>query len=242
MARFPRRGARGVRTSDASAACQGCWRPTGSDRDDGPSGRRRVWLAGGGSIAAQVLELDRLDEGTASSGRTRRSSRDNFGTPRTRNLRNGRAHRRPAAQYTASRRPGSLRAARRNPSSRSRSSANTSARLRRRPVERRTSSPTGTLSSSGRALQSRGRSRLRPDPRSPRPPAYPHAAPARAPRGRCRPSRRAPSPSAGTTQRPRRRSRKRSAGCGSREEGRCRAPRPATSRHEPRRPLRQPPA
>ena len=60
------------------------------------SGRRRVWLAGGGSIAAQVLELDRLDEGTASSGRTRRSSRDNFGTPRTRNLRNGRAHRRPA--------------------------------------------------------------------------------------------------------------------------------------------------
>ena len=26
------------------------------------SGRRRVWLAGGGSIAAQVLELDRLDE------------------------------------------------------------------------------------------------------------------------------------------------------------------------------------
>jgi riboflavin biosynthesis pyrimidine reductase len=26
------------------------------------SGRRRVWLAGGGSVAAQVLELDRLDE------------------------------------------------------------------------------------------------------------------------------------------------------------------------------------
>jgi riboflavin biosynthesis pyrimidine reductase len=26
------------------------------------SGRRRVWLAGGGSVAAQMLELDRLDE------------------------------------------------------------------------------------------------------------------------------------------------------------------------------------
>ena len=26
------------------------------------SGRRRVWVAGGGSVAAQVLELDRLDE------------------------------------------------------------------------------------------------------------------------------------------------------------------------------------
>jgi riboflavin biosynthesis pyrimidine reductase len=26
------------------------------------SGRRRVWLAGGGSVAAQVFELDRLDE------------------------------------------------------------------------------------------------------------------------------------------------------------------------------------
>jgi riboflavin biosynthesis pyrimidine reductase len=26
------------------------------------TGRRRIWLAGGGSVAAQVLELDRLDE------------------------------------------------------------------------------------------------------------------------------------------------------------------------------------
>ena len=104
---------------------------------------------------------------------------------RTRNLRNGRAHRPPAGwSRPASSRSRSLRAARRNPSSRSARAPTPRRGSGAAPTSDARQAPPACCQAAGEHSRAAAGAALRADPRSPRPPAYPHAAPARAPRGR----------------------------------------------------------